>query len=214
MTAVGRRRSMPDHVLMHGVDAPPSVPRTLRAGPVSVELDGVDLRYVRAGGVEVVRRVYATVRDRNWNTILGTPSEIEVDDRGDSFDVRFSLRHVSDDIDFTWDGAIAGDADGRVSFAFDGTAQRDLFYNRIGFCVLHPFHETVGRPYRARAPSGEVAGTFPVLVEPQRFENGVYVPLFPSFDQRAQRRTRRRRSSSSSLCAGVSAESRSRAGPI
>lgn len=171
------------HALLHGVDAPPNDLRTLRAGPVSVVLDGIDVRYVRARTVEVVRRIYAAVRDQNWNTIPGVPSEIEVNDRGDSFDVSFSLRHVSNDIDFVWDGAIAGDADGRISYSFDGTARRDLLYDRIGLCVLHPVRETVGRTYRAQAPQGEVAGTFPVLVEPQRFEDGVYVPLFPSFDR-------------------------------
>jgi hypothetical protein len=155
----------------------------LRAGPLSVALDGIDLRYVRAGSIEIVRRVYAAVRDRNWNTIPGVPSELEVDDRGDSFDVRFHVRHVSHDVDFAWDGTIAGGADGRISLSLDGVAGRDLLYNRIGFCVLHPFGETVGRPYRAHTTEGEIAGTFPTLVGPQRFENGVYLPLFPSFDR-------------------------------
>ena len=125
MTAVARTRSAPDYVLLNGVDEPPPpVARTFRTGPLSVVLDGVDLRYVRLGDVEVVRRLYAAVRDRDWNTIFGTPSEIEFDDRGDSFDVRFSVRHVSHDIDFTWKGTIAGDTDGRISYAFAGTGQR------------------------------------------------------------------------------------------
>jgi hypothetical protein len=162
---------------------PPQHLRTLRAGPLTAELDGVDLRYVRAGTVEVVRRIYAAVRDRNWNTIAGVPSEIEVDDRGNSFGVRFSVRHVSHDLDFVWEGAITGDGDGRITFSFDGVAHCDLLYDRIGFCVLHPIRETVGQSYRARSPDGEVAGTFPLLVAPQHFEDGVYIPLFASFDQ-------------------------------
>ncbi len=169
--------------LWHGVDQPPQELRRLRAGPLTCALDGVDLRYVRAGGVEVVRRIYAAVRDRNWNTIPGVPSEIEVDDGGDRFEVRFSVRHVSDDVDFAWGGTIVGTAGGRIAFALDGAAQHDLLYNRIGFCVLHPFRETAGRPYRARIPAGEAAGEFPRLIGKQRFENGVYVPLFPSFDR-------------------------------
>jgi hypothetical protein len=174
---------LPDYAVLHGVDASPQDLRILRAGLLTVALDGIDVRYVRAGTVEVVRRIYAAVRDRNWNTVPGRVSDLEIDDRGDSFDVRYHVHHVSQDVDFAWDGLIAGDADGRLRLVLDGGAGRDLLYNRIGFCVLHPFRETAGRPYRARTPDGEVTGSFPTLVGPQRFENGVYLPLFPSFDR-------------------------------
>jgi hypothetical protein len=173
----------PDYALWHGSQDPPQELRPLRAGPLECVLDGVDLRYVRCNGVEVVRRIYAAVRDRNWNTVPGVASALEVDDGGDRFEVRFHVRHVDRDLDFGWDGTITGSPDGRVVFAFDGAAARPLLYNRIGLCVLHPFRETAGRPFRARTPDGELAGEFPELIGPQRFENGVYVPLFPSFDR-------------------------------
>lgn len=171
------------YTVWHGFDTPTQRLRQLRAGPLSCALDGIDLRYVRVGGVEVVRRIYVSVRDRNWDTIPGEASKVQVDDGGDRFEVRFSVRHLSADIDFAWRGVIAGTPSGRISFAFDGTAERELLYNRIGFCVLHPCRETAGRPYRASTRGGEVAGVFPRLVGQQRFENGVYVPLFPSFDR-------------------------------
>jgi hypothetical protein len=60
---------------------------------------------------------------------------------------------------------------------------RDMLYSRIGFCVLHPYRETRGRPYRARTPDGDISGEFPHLIGPQRFEGGTYHPLFPSFDR-------------------------------
>jgi len=53
----------PDRLrLLHGSDAPIPEPRSLRAGPVTMLLDGVDLRYIRVGRTEIVRRVYAAVR--------------------------------------------------------------------------------------------------------------------------------------------------------
>jgi hypothetical protein len=173
----------PDYALWHGSPDPPQELRLLRAGPLECVLDGVDLRYVRCNGVEVVRRIYAAVRDRNWNTVPGVASAVEVDDGGDRFEVRFHVRHVDGGLDFGWDGTITGAPEGRVAFALDGVAARPLLYNRIGFCVLHPFRETAGRPFRARTPDGEQTGDFPLLIGPQRFENGVYVPLFPSFDR-------------------------------
>ena len=80
------------NALLHGTTEAPSEMRLLRAGPVTVLLDGVDLRYMRLGRTELVRRIYAAVRDRNWNTVPGTISGLEVDARDDSFEVRFHVR--------------------------------------------------------------------------------------------------------------------------
>jgi D-apionolactonase len=154
--------------------------RTLRAGRLTAVLDGVDLRYIRLGDVELVRRIYVAVRDRNWNTIYGVASALEVNERDDSFEARFSVRHTSEDTDFTWSGSIVGSADGRIAYTMDGSAERDMLYNRVGFCVLQPWREYAGRPYRGTTPDGLVTGEFPLLVAPQSYDNGVYVPLFPS----------------------------------
>ena len=156
------------------------MPHVVQAGPLTAMLDGVDLRYVKLGELELVRRIYVAVRDRNWNTIPGVPSELELDERDDSFEARFTVRHTSHDTDYEWRGTIVGTADGRISFTMDGRGLRDMHYNRVGFCVLQPWRECAGRPYRGTTPEGIVTGTLPLLVGPQRFENGVYVPLFPS----------------------------------
>ena len=62
----------------------------------------------------------------------------------------------------------------------DGVGERDMLYNRVGFCVLQPWRECAGRPFRGETPDGPVGGVLPDLVAPQGFANGVYVPLFPS----------------------------------
>ena len=61
--------------------APSPEMRALRAGPVTMLLDGVDLRYLRIGGTELVRRVYAAVRDVDWDTVPGVVSGLEVEQR-------------------------------------------------------------------------------------------------------------------------------------
>lgn len=169
--------------LLRGSAEPPSELRTLRAGPVTALLDGVDLRYVRIGHVELVRRVYAAVRDRDWDTVPGAISDLQVEERDDGFEVRFGVRHRRAGIDFSWVGTITGDASGRITYSFDGRAEGDLQYNRIGICLHHPWRETAGQPFRARTPDGEIEGVFPDLIGQQRFEGGVYHPLFPSFDR-------------------------------
>jgi len=172
-----------NYALLHGTREPPAVFPLLHAGPVIALLDGIDLRYVRIGRVELVRRVYAAVRDRSWNTIPGQISDLELDTRDDSFDVSFRVRHRGSDIDFAWVGAISGDPSGRIAFSFDGRAEIDMQYNRIGLCVHHPWRETAGAPFRARTPDGEIEGSFPDSIGVQRFEDGVYHALFPAFDR-------------------------------
>jgi D-apionolactonase len=169
--------------LLHGTDAPLAELRVLRAGPARALLDGIDLRYVSIGRTELVRRIYAAVRDRNWNTIPGDVSGLELDAREDSFDLRFSVRHRAADIDFSWQGAVSGDSEGRITYSLDGVAESDLQYNRIGICVHHPWRETAGAPFRARTPEGEIEGRFPDLVGPQLVEDGLIRALFPAFDR-------------------------------
>ena len=139
----------------------------------------VDLRYVRLGRVELVRRIYAAVRDQNWNTIPGVVSDYDVDAREDSFTVRFAVRHTNPEIDFSWVGAIVGTPEGLITFSLDGNAGVEFVYNRIGFCVLHPWRESSGASFRGQASDGPVEGTFPQLIGPQKLVDGHLAPLFP-----------------------------------
>jgi len=169
--------------LLHGTDEPIPELRMLWAGPARVLLDGIDLRYVCIGRTELVRRLYVAVRDGNWNTIPGEVSGLELEERPDSFELHFSVRHRAHDIDFSWHGAITGEPDGRITYRLDGVAEQDLQYNRIGICVHHPWRETAGAPFRARTPDGEIEGTFPDLIGPQLVVDGSIHALFPSYDR-------------------------------
>src|SRR5262249_46811078 len=91
---------VPIRVIRYGIDAPLPERRTRRAGPLTAVLENGDLRYVRAGDVEVVRRLYMAVRNRNWDTIEPRYTSFDVQDRGDSFTVRFTAEHVKNDVDF------------------------------------------------------------------------------------------------------------------
>jgi hypothetical protein len=167
--------------LLHGSAAELQRMTPLRAGDLTMFLDGVDLRYISAGGVELVRRVYAAVRDASWNTIEGEVTGLELDNRGDAFEVRLTSRHRVADGEFAWHGSIVGSGEGTVEYRLDGEAKSDLSFNRIGLCVHHPWHETAGARFRAQTPEGTYEGSFPDLIGPQRFD-GTYHPLFPSYE--------------------------------
>ena len=83
---------------------------------------------------------------------------------------------------FRWRGELAGGPDGSLDCRMDGVAETDFDYNRIGFCVLHP-RENSGAQYRAHVPDGDLTGTLPDVIGPQRSENGKLFPLFPSYER-------------------------------
>jgi D-apionolactonase len=180
---IGDDAVVTDLRLLHGTDERFQELRQLRAGPVSLFLDGIDLRYLRIGGTELVRRVYTAVRDVDWDTVPGAVSGFEVQERGAAFRAEFDVRHTRGEVDFAWHGTIAGDEDGRIEYVFDGRAESGFPYNRIGICVHHPWRETAGARYRSRTPDGEREGTFPDLIGQQAIVDGAYQALFPAYDR-------------------------------
>ena len=62
-------------------------PIPLRAGPVSMVFDAenVFLRYIRMGKHELLRGINAPVRNQNWATIAPEVSNLQVEQRDDSF---------------------------------------------------------------------------------------------------------------------------------
>ncbi|MBL8232799.1 MAG: hypothetical protein JNL98_30145 [Bryobacterales bacterium] len=147
----------------------------LAAGPMKMvfEPDLAFLRYLRIGDAEILRGVYAAVRDRNWGTVAPRVSNLRVETKEDSFRVEFDVTCKEGPIDFVWKGEISGEAAGRVRFAMKGDARSTFFRNRIGFCVLHPLKECAGKPCVVRHADGsESKGVFPADVSPhQPFKN-------------------------------------------
>jgi hypothetical protein len=139
----------------------------LRAGPLTATLENGDLRYIRLGDTEIVRRLYVAIRDRNWGTIPPNYTTFRVQDHGDHFRVDLVAEHVSGDVDFAWSGTIKGSADGTIRYSLEGAPRKPFFRNRIGFCVLHP-SDLAGAPARTETPNGPVEGAFPDLISPHQ----------------------------------------------
>ncbi len=130
----------------YGTEDPLPEARPLRAGPLSMLLEDGGLRHVRWGDREVLRRVYAAVRDRNWDTVPAVISGLEVQAGAASFKASFVADCRRGEIDFRWRGAIEGSPDGSVTFVMEGEARSTFLRNRIGLCVLHPIRECAGKP--------------------------------------------------------------------
>ena len=130
-------------VMYYGSEQPVARPVALKAGPLTMifEPETAFLRHVRLGDFEVVRAIYAAIRDENWATVLPQLSNLQTQVEKDSFKLSFDVRCQKGHIEYFWRGTITGDASGRITYAFDGEARSAFLRNRIGICVLHPATE-------------------------------------------------------------------------
>jgi hypothetical protein len=150
----------------------------LCAGPLRMIFDHGDLRYITFRDREIVRRIYAAVRDRNWGTIPGTRSNLKIDSGRDFFQISYDSEHTQDDISFVWHAEISGDADGTIKFSFDGEARSTFLKNRIGLCVLHPTNLAGQKCLLMRADGTKLEAHFPRLVAQEQ-------PIRDLFDLKA-----------------------------
>lgn len=144
----------------------------LQAGALTCQYEEGNLRYIRAGKVELLRMIYSAVRDRNWNTIAPAISQEKIEKSKDSFLITYDCRYREGDIDFFATYRINGEADGSIHFVMEGKALSTFQRNRIGFCVLHPA-SVAGTDCQIESPDEEkVEGQFPVYISPhQPFKN-------------------------------------------
>ena len=131
------------------------------------------LRYIRLGDHELVRGVFAAVRDHNWNTVPFSINDLQVDRAVDSFSIVFVANSLIPEIGFSWHGRIEGDCDGVVKYRFLGTANNAFDRNRIGICVLHSSNVCAGLTCRVEHVDGSsTQAKFPKVISPhQPFKN-------------------------------------------
>ncbi len=170
---------LPQRVLYYGKDAPLPDQTPLVAGPLRLVYEAGDLRYIRWGDREILRRIYVAVRDHNWGTALPVLSNVQIEQGQDWFRIAYDVDNRLGDIDFCWHGEIHGEADGAIRFSMDGEAHSTFRRNRIGFCLLHPA-ECAGAPARIEHVNGTVdEAPLPRLIAPQLVVAGEIKPVAP-----------------------------------
>lgn len=159
------------NLLLYGSEEPLPQWISLRAGPLSMSFDpeNLSLRYIRLGSDEVLRAIYAAVRDRNWGTVPPQARNLHVSSDPDGFAISFDACCIQGEIDFIWHGTLVGRPDGSVHFAFDGEARSCFLRNRIGICVLHPIRECAGQWCEVEHAAGDIEQSrFPRLISPHQ----------------------------------------------
>lgn len=158
---------LPKRMLYYGDDEPVPEQTALRAGPLSLVYEQGDLRSIRIGGREILRRIYVAIRDCNWGTVPAHLSNVQKEVSGEAFRISYEAENKQRGIDFFWKGTITGDPAGTITFCMEGTARSTFLRNRIGLCILHPIRECAGQECTVEKVDGStVYGTFPRYIAP------------------------------------------------
>ncbi len=146
-------------------------PIELRAGPLtlSFEPETAFLRHIRLGDHEVLRAVYAAVRDHDWATVRPKISLRQREIGEKSFTLAFDALCQKGAVDYRWSGTVTGDANGTIRFTFSGESHSDFQRNRIGICILHPIAECSGKAVTVQHTDGtSEQGAFPKEISPHQ----------------------------------------------
>jgi len=151
-------------------------PRVVRTGALDARVGDATILGLSSEGRELLRSVFVAVRDEQWGTVPGVVDLTEwLSDR----QARFAVRHESSEVSFAWTGELAF-SDESLSFRMRGHAGCSFRYCRIGLNVVHPANQA-GAHYACQGPDGAHSGVLPEVIDPVRFENGVYVPMIAPF---------------------------------
>jgi hypothetical protein len=132
------------------------------------ETDTGFLRKIARGETEIVRAIYAAVRDENWNTVEPSIEVRNVHIEENGFQVDFDVLCQSAGICFSWSGSIVAHGS-KLTFTFQGEARSSFRKNRIGFCVLHPIRECAGLPCSIQDMRGKWSEAFfPEYISPHQ----------------------------------------------
>jgi D-apionolactonase len=132
-------------------------------------LEDGDLRYIRYGNVEVLRRLYVALRDVNWGTPPMTVADLRIEHGEGTFTVTYLGWFQQREIDYVARVRIEGEADGTIRFQIHGLSRSTFERNRIGICVLHPAEACAGRPFQARKTDSSMEmSAFPREISPHQ----------------------------------------------
>ena len=154
-------------IALCGTEQPDVAGKIFTAGPMSVEFDNGQLRYLKIGGTEVLRMLAFLVRDENWGTYVPVLSNLKTDQRKDGFSVSYHAVCSRGAQEIAFGIQIEGRADGSLEFQGTAVPKTDFLTARTGFVVLHPLTGTVGHAVELEHTDGSTEKSiFPEMINP------------------------------------------------
>ncbi|MBP1860563.1 D-apionate lactonase [Rhizobium herbae] len=153
---------------LYGTKKTESAPQVLKAGKLTAQLAGGNLRAITYDGVEILRAISYLVRDRDWGTYDPALSILAVTETETGFTVAYNARcQGPDDTFLDIVASIEGTAGGTLTFRAEARSATGFETNRCGFCILHPIVGVAGTPVTVEHVDGTVEDTqLPDLIDP------------------------------------------------
>jgi len=154
-------------VKLFGTEAEDAKGRILTAGPLTAMLDNGMLRYIRLGGIEVMRAVAFLVRDENWGTFAPQITNLKIAEATSTFAVSYDAHCKDATRSLGYHAKITCEQDGALLFSVTARPDTDVLTNRTGFIVLHPLQGVAGRPLDIEHVDGrKLRSEFPAIINP------------------------------------------------
>ena len=164
-----KTRDIITNELLYGFAHPLPIQTKLSAGPFNMIYENGFIRYIKYGDNEIIRMIYMALRDKNWGTYSPIIENEKVLIFQHSFIIKYRCRYEEDNTTFfAWEVTIEGNETGKIIYSIAGSAFKDFWKNRAGFCILHPIKNTAGQPVTITHPDGSAeAAFFPLAIAPQ-----------------------------------------------
>lgn len=155
----------------HSPDVPINPTVLLTAGSLSMDFDAGDLRSIRWGSMEVVRRIYFAVRDQQWSTAECTilDSKETIGKEGFLISYRAKYAYANETV-YESEVTLTGKGN-EVTFHVKATAVTDFLRNRVGICLHQPIQGCVGQTATVTRPDAAQSvyqSPFPELIAPHQ----------------------------------------------
>ncbi len=150
-----------------GAELRPADRREVSVGAISFTLEGLALRWIRLGDVEVLRGIAFVVRDRDWGTFQPEVRVEEFAETAAGIRIRLAAEIVEGEASLTCRMVVSA-APERLAIEASAVGRGRFTTNRTGFVVLHGAASAGGQSRVAHAAGGTTEGTFPRLVSPHQ----------------------------------------------
>jgi D-apionolactonase len=153
--------------------------RLLETGGIRLIYEAGSLRYISAGGIEIIRMIYFAVRDKDWLSVSPDISDEKIQKKKNGFEIRYNASFRYKEIDFQAAISIVCSSANRLIVEMKGSAGSTFLKNRIGFCILHPILNCAGHDCEIIHPDGtSTKSRFPEEISPHQPFKGIRAMLW------------------------------------
>ena len=155
------------NVMLCGTEQSDIVGRVLKSGPLEVEFDNGQLRYVKIHGIEVLRAIGFLVRDENWGTYIPKIKNLRIKESVSGFSINFQAICSRPGQEISYQASIEGSKTGNLKFSGVAVPKTNFLTARTGFVVLHPLDGVAGKRVEVKHVNGRSEiSRFPEDVNP------------------------------------------------